>query len=167
MGGLTHSRWPNVRCGSKADFGPGLRPFRFALNNRHSSARMLIVPSLDIAVPPHRSSGSFANRRGVRATATLEEIWCEKIRGCSCRARQNVRYAARSGQRCGVAGVAAGCWVAGGAAAGAAAGRDAAGAVAGRTRGSQRPFTMRIFRALHLRTAARTLAFDTQMPSTS
>jgi hypothetical protein len=105
--------------------------------------------------------------RGERATALVEDIWCEKIRGCSYRARQNVRYAARSGQRCGVAGVAAGCWVAGGAAAGAAAGRDAAGAVAGRTRGSQRPFTMRIFRALHLRTAARTLAFDTQMPSTS
>ena len=73
---------------------------------------------------------------------------------------------ARAGQR-GVAGVAAGCWVVGGARAGAAAGRAAAGTTAGRARGSQRPFTMRIFRALHLRTAARTLAFDTQMPSTS
>jgi hypothetical protein len=69
---------------------------------------------------------------------------------------------ARAGQR-GVAGVAAGCWVVGGAAAG----RAAAGAAAGRTRGSQRPFTMRIFRALHLRTAARTAEFRTQMPSTS
>ena len=73
----------------------------------------------------------------------------------------------RPGQR-GVAGVAAGCWVVvGGAAAGAAAGRAPAGAAAGRTIGSQRPFTMRIFRALHLRTAARTLEFDTQMPSTN
>jgi len=71
-----------------------------------------------------------------------------------------------SGQR-GVAGVAAGCWVVGGAAAGAAAGRAAAGTAAGRARGSQRPFTMRIFRALHLRTAARTAEFRTQMPSTS
>jgi len=59
----------------------------------------------------------------------------------------------RAGQR-GVVGVAAGCWVAGG---------DAAG----RTRGSQRPFTMRIRRELHLRTAARTTEFRTQMPSTS
>jgi hypothetical protein len=67
-----------------------------------------------------------------------------------------------AGQR-GVAGAAAGCWVLGGAAGGAAAGR----ATAGRVSGSQRPFTIRIFRALHLRTAARTLAFDTQMPSTS
>jgi hypothetical protein len=73
---------------------------------------------------------------------------------------------ARAGQR-GVAGVAAGCWVAGGGAAGAAAGRAAAGAAAGRTRGSQRPFTMRIPRELHLRTAARTAEFRTQMPSTS
>jgi hypothetical protein len=73
---------------------------------------------------------------------------------------------ARAGQR-GVAGVAAGCWVAGGAAAGAAAGRAAAGAAAGRARGSQRPFTMRIRRELHLRTAARTAEFRTQMPSTS
>ena len=73
---------------------------------------------------------------------------------------------ARAGQR-GAAGVAAGCWVVGGARAGAAAGRAAAGTTAGRARGSQRPFTMRIFRALHLRTAARTLVFDTQMPSTS
>jgi hypothetical protein len=72
----------------------------------------------------------------------------------------------------GVAGVAEGCWVVAGAAAaggaaGAAGGRATAGAAAGRARGSQRPFTMRILRALHLRTAARTLAFDTQMPSTS
>ena len=73
---------------------------------------------------------------------------------------------ARAGQR-GVAGVAAGCWVVGGARAGAAAGRAAAGTTAGRARGSQRPFTIRIFRALHLRTAARTLVLDTQMPSTS
>ena len=77
---------------------------------------------------------------------------------------------ARAGQR-GVAGVAAGCWVegaaAGGAAAGAAADRATAGAAAGRASGSQRPFTMRIFRALHLRTAARTLVLDTQMPSTN
>jgi hypothetical protein len=50
---------------------------------------------------------------------------------------------------------------------GAAAGRATAGAAAGRASGSQRPFTMRIFRAPHLRTAARTLGFDTQMPSTS
>jgi len=73
---------------------------------------------------------------------------------------------ARAGQR-GVAGVAAGCWVVGVATAGAAAGRAAAGAAAGRERGSQRPFTMRIFRAMHLRTAARTAEFRTQMPSTS
>jgi len=64
---------------------------------------------------------------------------------------------ARAGQR-GVAGAAAGRWVVGGA---------TAGAAAGRTRGSQRPFTMRIFRALHLRTAARTAELRTQMPSTS
>jgi hypothetical protein len=64
---------------------------------------------------------------------------------------------ARANQR-GVAGVAAGCW---------AAGRAAPEAAAGRARGSQRPFTMRIFRELHLRTAARTLVLDTQMPSTS
>ena len=68
---------------------------------------------------------------------------------------------ARAHQR-GVAGVAAGCWVAG-----AVAGRAALGAAAGRARGSQRPFTMRILRELHLRTAARTLEFRTQMPSTS
>ena len=81
----------------------------------------------------------------------------------------------RAGQR-DVVGVVAGCWVAGGgaagaaagrAAAGAAAGRDAAGAAADRTRGSQRPFTMRIPRELHLRTAARTAEFRTQMLSTS
>ena len=83
------------------------------------------------------------------------------------REARKIRGAARSYQRGSEAGVVAGCWVAGGAAAGAAAGRDAAGAAAGRASGSQRPFTMRIFRALHLRTAARTLAFDTQMPSTS
>jgi len=31
----------------------------------------------------------------VRATASIEEIWCEEMRGCSCRveARQKVRYA--------------------------------------------------------------------------
>ena len=52
-------------------------------------------------------------------------------------------------------------------AAGGVVGGTTAGVAAGRTRGSQRPFTMRIFRALHLRTAARTLAFDTQMPSIS
>jgi hypothetical protein len=62
----------------------------------------------------------------------------------------------------GVAGVAAGGWTAG-----ALAGRAAAGAAAARARGSQRPFTMRIFRASHLRTAARTFEFFTQMPSTS
>jgi hypothetical protein len=74
------------------------------------------------------------------------------------REARKIRGAARSYQRGSEAGVVAGCWVAGGA---------AAGAAAGRASGSQRPFTMRIFRLLHLRTAARTLAFDTQMPSTS
>jgi len=63
----------------------------------------------------------------------------------------------RANQR-GVAGLAAGCW---------AAGCAASEAAAGRARGSQRPFTMRIFRALHLRTAARTRELDTQRPSTS
>jgi hypothetical protein len=53
---------------------------------------------------------------------------------------------ARAGQR-GVAGVAAGCWVVDGAPGGAAAGRAAAGAAAGRVSSSQRPFTVRIFRA--------------------
>src|SRR5205807_2325378 len=65
------------------------------------------------------------------------------------RVRWSALTFARGGQR-GVAGVAAGCWVVGGAAVGAAAGRAAAGAAAGRARGSQRPFTMRIPRELHL-----------------
>jgi len=62
----------------------------------------------------------------------------------------------------GVVGVAAGCW-----GAGALAGRAAVGTAPARARGSQRPFTMRIFLASHLRTAARTFEFRTQMPSTS
>jgi hypothetical protein len=74
-------------------------------------------------------------------TSPLPDPYLIRVNDCS------------SGQR-GVAGVAAGCWV-------------VAGAAAGRARGSQRPFTMRIFRALHLRTAARTAEFRTQMPSTS
>jgi hypothetical protein len=107
----------------------------------------------------HSVSNQFREaRRGPQSANALRDIYAISL--------QRSLSLARAGQR-GVAGVAAGCWVVGGATAGAAAGRAAAGAAAGRARGSQRPFTMRIFRALHLRTAARTLAFDTQMPSTS
>jgi hypothetical protein len=96
-------------------------------------------------------------QRGPQSANALRDIFCDQL--------PEFVVVARACQR-GVAGVAAGCWVVGGATAGAAAGRAAAGAAA-RTRGSQRPFTMRIFRALHLRTAARTAEFRTQMPSTS
>jgi hypothetical protein len=105
--------------------------------------------------PSFRDTGAhaqFAARTAVKLFAPA--LIGQEVRSASTLARANQR---------GVAGVAAGCWVVGGAAAG----RAAAGAVAGRARGSQRPFTMRIFRALHLRTAARTLVLDTQMPSTS
>jgi hypothetical protein len=105
--------------------------------------------------PSLRDTGAhaqFAARTAVKLFAPA--LIGQEVRSASTLARANQR---------GVAGVAAGCWVVGGAAAGGA----AAGAVAGRARGSQRPFTMRIFRALHLRTAARTLVLDTQMPSTS
>jgi hypothetical protein len=110
--------------------------------------------------PSLRDTGAhaqFAARTAVKLFAPA--LIGQEVRSASTLARANQR---------GVAGVAAGCWVVGGAAAGgAAAGRAAAGAAAGRARGSQRPFTMRIFRALHLRTAARTAEFRTQMPSTS
>src|SRR5438270_109092 len=100
---------------------------------------------------PLRSADTGAIRAWARRPGEVQPAWkCGTPRAlCAALARANQR---------GVAGVAAGCWIVGGA---------AAGAAAGRARGSQRPFTMRIFRALHLRTAARTLAFDTQMPSTS
>jgi len=103
----------------------------------------------------HHFDGASAPRR---AASVRDATAAEHQAGALSLARANQR---------GVAGVAAGCWAAGGAAAGAAAGRAAAGAAAGRARGSQRPFTMRIFRALHLRTTARTAEFRTQMPSIS
>jgi len=114
----------------------------------------------------------FQDRGGVIRLAIIEKPGAARRARMLCGiffaiSLQSSLSLARAGQR-GVAGVAAGCWVVGGATAGAAkAGRAAAGAAAGRTRGSQRPFTMRIFRALHLRTAARTAEFRTQMPSIS
>lgn len=44
------------------------------------------------AIGRQGSSGG-KKKRGDRATAPIENIWCEKMRGCSCRGRRNVRYA--------------------------------------------------------------------------
>jgi hypothetical protein len=141
-------RFSELRCGSvqKSDVVPHLSVARCLPAMPWSRVEVMTWEGL---------AGSFSKQSISRSPARPAERECS-LRDIFCNRPRELSFA-RAGQR-GVAGVAAGCWVVGGA---------AAGAAAGRARGSQRPFTMRIFRALHLRTAARTLAFDTQMPSTS
>ena len=95
---------------------------------------------------------------------TIEPGHGRRRLGCFRRARR-LRALRLRARQSGVAEVAAGCWVGGGAAA--AADRATAGVPAGRARSSQRPFTMRIPRELHLLNVARTAEFRTQMSSIS